>query len=188
MKRDDSDDLVPVSVTSAFTDAANVSIDGVNFLVSSSTLSLHSASLRAKFNASEYRSKPLTLDVGQESFTTFLKATVGILPNKCTSRLLDDLITLGATHFSDYYFEKSRREMGELSSELRLKRAEELLKHMDNQFTLDRKALNSITGRLSNEEMDEFLRTCSFVPKELKDAVEAEMQTAPSFSIFVKTL
>ncbi|GMT12784.1 hypothetical protein PFISCL1PPCAC_4081, partial [Pristionchus fissidentatus] len=31
-------------------------------------------------------------------------------------------------------------------------------------------------------------RTCSFIPKELKDAVEAEMQTSPSFSIFVKTL
>ncbi|GMT12783.1 hypothetical protein PFISCL1PPCAC_4080, partial [Pristionchus fissidentatus] len=89
---------------SAFTDAANVSIDGVNYLVSSSTLSLHSASLRAKFNASEYRSKPLTLDVSKESFTTFLKAAVGVLPNKCTYQLLDDLITLGATHFFDYYF------------------------------------------------------------------------------------
>ncbi|GMT30529.1 hypothetical protein PFISCL1PPCAC_21826, partial [Pristionchus fissidentatus] len=53
MKQDNSDDLVPINVTLDFPDSRIVSVSGVTFLVSSSTLSLHSDTLRSIFVSSK---------------------------------------------------------------------------------------------------------------------------------------
>ncbi|GMT12175.1 hypothetical protein PFISCL1PPCAC_3472, partial [Pristionchus fissidentatus] len=189
MKRDDSDDLVPISVDSSFGDAVNVTVDGVHFLVSSSTLSLHSETLRTALKASSANeTDPLKLDISVNSFQAFLQACIGIFPEKVSCQLLDDLVKLGATNLHKYYFEKSRREIKGLSSELRSKRVTELLQHSHNQLKLDRRALNSITARLTNEELRTILAHCSFISKEMRYAVLTEMQQASNFSIFVKPM
>ncbi|GMT12785.1 hypothetical protein PFISCL1PPCAC_4082, partial [Pristionchus fissidentatus] len=174
MKRDDSDDLLPIAVTVDFADARTVRVGGTTFLVSSSTLSLHSNTLRAAFE-----SEHVNVDVAKESFEIFLSATAGIFPKEFSSKLLDDLVKLGATYLYDYGIDKLKHRVVDLKSEPRTKVAIELLQHYNNQTKLDQESFDSVTSTLSDREMRNVLAACPFVPGKIRSDVEEKFLKNP---------
>ncbi|GMT12789.1 hypothetical protein PFISCL1PPCAC_4088, partial [Pristionchus fissidentatus] len=138
IKRDDSDDLAPMILSTEFPDAIYASVEGITFLVSSSMLGLHSEKLRYKIRAGARLPDPIKFDVGLQSFTTFQKAAIGILPPEWSRQFLDDLIVLGATYFYDYYMDKIKRDLSRLPSKFKTKAVIALLSHYRNQSKLDR--------------------------------------------------
>ncbi|GMT13528.1 hypothetical protein PFISCL1PPCAC_4825, partial [Pristionchus fissidentatus] len=179
MKRDDSDDLIPIALTSDFPDARNVNVGGTSFLVSSSSLSLHSDTLRAAFESSSPSSDEVKLDVAEESFMTFLNASAGIFPKEYSSQLLDDLVKLGATYFYDYIMDKLKHRVVDLKSEPRTKVAIELLNHYHNQAKLDSGTFESVTSTISDSEMRSVLAACCFVPGKIRSDAEEKFQKNP---------
>ncbi|GMT13527.1 hypothetical protein PFISCL1PPCAC_4824 [Pristionchus fissidentatus] len=179
VKRDDSDYLLPIIVTTDFADARTVCVGGSTFLVSSSALSLHSDTLRAAFESSYPSSGEVKLDVSEESFIIFLNVSAGIFPKEFSSRLLDDLVKLGATYLYDYGMDKMKNRVVDLKSEPRTEVAIELLKHYNNQTKLDQESFDSVTSTLSDSEMRKVLAACSFIPGKIRSDVEEKFLKNP---------
>ncbi|GMT13534.1 hypothetical protein PFISCL1PPCAC_4831, partial [Pristionchus fissidentatus] len=189
MKKDNSDDLAPINVALDFPDARTVSVSGVTFLVSSSTLSFHSDTLRSLFASSSPNTEAVDIDVAASSFITLMNATVGIFPEECSGQLLDDLVTMGASHLHEYCVEKIKREIIDFPSVERTTAAIELVKHYHKQSTLNRQTLDSVTSSLSNDELRTLLSQFQFLPDQLRIEVEAELlHESHPITINVKTL
>ncbi|GMT30528.1 hypothetical protein PFISCL1PPCAC_21825, partial [Pristionchus fissidentatus] len=104
-------------------------------------------------------------------------------------RLLDDLITMGASHFYKYYVEEIKRGILYLPSNEGLTATIELIKHYHNHSTLSRATFNAVTPSLSNGELMTLLSQCPFLPDQLRMDVEAELQhESHRITINVKTL
>ncbi|GMT14632.1 hypothetical protein PFISCL1PPCAC_5929, partial [Pristionchus fissidentatus] len=105
-----------------------------------------------------------------------------------TCKLLDDLVSLGASHFYDFFISTIKKRIFHLKSEERCKTAHKLLKHHTNVSTLNRHTFDSVTWSFSSTEIRKVLEMCDFIPLYLRRQVDKDVKEYIPFTIFVKTL
>ncbi|GMS84058.1 hypothetical protein PENTCL1PPCAC_6233 [Pristionchus entomophagus] len=81
----------------------------MEILVSATALSLHSPVLSKMLYKNGQLMKGVEIDVDPNSFIAFLKMTIGDFSSDCTTKLLDDLVTLGATNIYEFFLLRLER-------------------------------------------------------------------------------
>lgn len=125
------------------------------------TLSLHSSILREILYKKGQLVVGAKIDVDPHSFITFLQATTGHFPSSerfkkniihtsyfdniidCTTKLLDDLLIMGAKPFYEFYLSEIRKKIMILPSLIAEGYALSIFEHYSNQPTPDMNSMVS---------------------------------------------
>ncbi|GMR30105.1 hypothetical protein PMAYCL1PPCAC_00300, partial [Pristionchus mayeri] len=128
-----------VAVSAKFPDAATVTVEEHDFIVSASALSLHSQTLSDMFYVAGEFEKEIELDVDRRSFR--FRATTGNFPAEILSEFLDTLVELDAMNLYDFYICELNKNLRALTRSALCRHATKLLKHYSNQPDLSMKNL-----------------------------------------------